>query len=124
MRLMRSALPADGGCCSLSGHSAFHEDIARMKCSISTTSSRSSAAGRREEIQRAEKGHTLWTYLTIPTISIPSAHRVEGPNPEYARLLLDDYAGMVSEMMPSISTSSTTLICLKSWPMLPSCWKK
>ncbi len=37
--------------------------------------------------------------LTIPTIPDPyPAVQVEGPNPEYARLLLDDYAGIVSEM--------------------------
>ena len=37
--------------------------------------------------------------LTIPTIPDPyPSIQVECPNPEYARLLLDDYAGMVSEM--------------------------
>ena len=37
--------------------------------------------------------------IRIPEVSEPYPPiRVECPNPEYARLLLDDYAGMVSEM--------------------------
>jgi bacterioferritin len=49
--------------------------------------------------ERRRKDTPYGRTLTIPTISDPYPPiQVEGPNPEYARLLLDDYAGMVSEM--------------------------
>lgn len=46
-----------------------------------------------------EKKQAHGRRIRIPEVSEPYPPiRVECPNPEYARLLLDDYAGMVSEM--------------------------
>lgn len=52
-----------------------------------------------EKDVKYEKKQVHGRRLRIPEVSEPYPPlKVECPNPEYARLLLDDYAGMVSEM--------------------------
>ncbi len=77
-------------------HQAFFESVLTC-CDEGCDQDRDHRGDCNEE--KYEKKQVHGRRLRIPEVSEPYPPiRVECPNPEYARLLLDDYAGMISEM--------------------------